>query len=155
MTAAEIDICANVPWIVKQISVLDAVNWIYQAKKKILLETVKNCFLKPGFPRHASSDTKVLQWTNIHAIYDLYDIAANYSRCKVIEEMENNDVGKERELKIKIRIFGEAVPISSDFQEFAALKNVLERLKLMQYAKELILQRSLMKKSPQRTLKYT
>jgi hypothetical protein len=44
--------------LVKQINVLDAVNWIHHAKKKNLPETVKKCFLKAGFPAHASADTQ-------------------------------------------------------------------------------------------------
>jgi hypothetical protein len=45
--------------LVKQINVLDAVNWIHLAKKKILPETVKKCcFLKAAFPAHALADTE-------------------------------------------------------------------------------------------------
>jgi hypothetical protein len=66
-----------------------------------------------------------------------------------MEEMD--DDSNERELKI--RTFGEALYVVSDLQEFAASKNVPELLELMQDAKEIILQRYLVKKSQQCTLK--
>ena len=78
------------------------------------------------------------------------DIAAKNSRCEVMEEMDDNDEGNERELKI--RTFGKALSVVSDLQEFAASKNVPKLLELMQDAKEII-QRSLVKKSRQCTLK--
>ena len=65
-----------------------------------------------------------------------------------MEEMDDDDEGNERELKI--RTFG-ALSVVSDLQEFAASKNVPELLELMQDAK--IIQRSLVKKSRQCTLK--
>ena len=78
-------------------------------------------------------------------------IAAENSRCEVMEEVDDDDdVGNERELKI--RTFEEALSVVSDLQEFAASKNVPELLKLMQDAKETI-QRSLVKNSRQCTLK--
>lgn len=176
---AKINTCTNVSQLVKQINVLDAVNWIHQAKKKILPETVKKCFLKAGFPAHASADTQDVTVENLQAISDLCkqgnlpdnaedvvnfdnelattediqsaaDIAAENSRCEVMEEMDDDDEGNERELKI--RTFGEALSVVSDLQEFAASKNVPELLELMQDAKEII-QRSLVKKSRQCTLK--
>jgi hypothetical protein len=165
--------------LVKQINVLDGVNWIHQAKKKILPETVKKCFLKAGLPAHASADTQDVTVENLQAISDLckqgnlpdnaedvvnFDnelattediqsaavIAAENSRCEVMEEMDDDDEGNERELKICT--FGEALSVVSDLQEFAASKNVPELLELMQDAKEII-QRSLVKKSRQCTLK--
>ena len=79
------------------------------------------------------------------------DIAAEGSRCEVMEEMDDDDdEGNERELKIST--FGEALSVVSDLQEFAASKNVPELLELMQDAKEII-QRSLVKKSRQCALK--
>ena len=76
------------------------------------------------------------------------DIAAEGSRCEVMEEMDDDDdEGNERELKIST--FGEALSVVSDLQEFAASKNVPE---LLENAKEII-QRSLVKKSRQCTLK--
>ena len=75
------------------------------------------------------------------------DIAAENSRCEVMEEMDDDDEGE-----LKIRTFGEALSVVSDLQEFAASKNVPELLELMQDAKEII-QRSLVKKSRQCTLK--
>ena len=139
---------------------------------------MKKCFLKAGFPAHASVDTQDVTVENLQAISDLCkqvnlpdnaedvvnfdnelattediqsaaDIAAENSRCEVMEEMD--DEGNERELKI--RTFGEALSVVSDLQEFAASKNVPELLELMQDAKEIILQRSLVKKSRQCTLK--
>ena len=77
------------------------------------------------------------------------DIAVENSCCEVMKEMDN-DLGNERELKI--RTFGEALSVVSDLQEFAASKNVPELLELMQDAKEII-QRSLVKKSQQCILK--
>jgi hypothetical protein len=68
-----------------------------------------------------------------------------------VEEMDDDDDGNERELKI--RTFGEALSVVSDLQEFAAFKNVPELLELMQDAKEIILQSYLVKKSRQCTLK--
>ena len=73
-----------------------------------------------------------------------------------MEEMDDDhddddDEGNERELKIST--FGEALSVVSDLQEFAASKNVPELLQLMQDAKEIILQCSLVKKSRQCTLK--
>jgi hypothetical protein len=70
------------------------------------------------------------------------DIAAENSRCEVMEEMDD----------LKIRTFGEALSVVSDLQEFAASKNVPELLELMQDTKEIIL-RYLVKKSRQCTLK--
>ena len=64
--------------------------------------------------------------------------------------MDDDEEGKERELKI--RTFGEARSVVSDFQEFAASKNIPEFLELMQDAKGII-QRSLVKKSRQWILK--
>lgn len=177
---AKINTCTNVSQLVKQINVLDAVNWIHQAKKKILPETVKKCFLKAGFPAQASADTQDVTVENLQEISVLCkqgnlpdeaedvvnfdnelattediqsaaDIAAENSRCEVMEEMDDDDdEGNERELKI--RTFGEALSVVSDLQEFAASKNVPELLELMQDAKEII-QRSLVKKSRQCTLK--
>jgi hypothetical protein len=170
---AKINTCTSVSQLVKQINVLDAVNWIHQAKKNILPETAKKCFLKAGFPAHASADTQDITVENLQAISDLCrqgnladkaedvvnfdnefattedmqsaaDIAAENSRCEVMEKMDDDDEGNERELKI--RTFGEALPVVSDPQEFAASKNVPELLELMQDVKEII-QRSLVKKS--------
>ena len=67
-----------------------------------------------------------------------------------MEEMDDDDKGNERELKI--RTFGEALPVVSDLQEFAASKNIPKLLESMQDAKDII-QRSLVKKSRQCTLK--
>jgi ribosomal protein S6 len=135
------------------------------------------CFLKAGFPAHASADTQDITVENLQAISDLCkqrnlpdnaeyvvifdnelattediqsaaDIAAKNSRCEVMEEMDD-DEGIEWELKI--RTFGEALYVVSD-QEFTASKNVPELLELMQDAKEII-QHSLVKKSRQYTLK--
>ena len=78
------------------------------------------------------------------------EIASENSRCEVMKEMDDNDEGNERELKI--RTFGEALSVVSDRQEFAASKNVPELLELMQEAKEII-QRSFVKKSRHCTLK--
>jgi hypothetical protein len=64
------------------------------------------------------------------------DIAAENSRCEVMEEMDDDDEGNERELKIGN--FGEALSVVSDLQEFAASKNVPELLELMQDAKKII-----------------
>src|SRR5215510_291603 len=127
---AKIKTCTSVSQLVKQINVLDAVNWIDQAKKKILPETVKKCFLKAGFPAHASADTQDVTVENLQAISDLCkqgnlpdnaedvvnfdnelattediqsaaDIAAENSRCEVMEEMDDDDdEGNGRELKI-------------------------------------------------------
>jgi Ran GTPase-activating protein (RanGAP) involved in mRNA processing and transport len=58
------------------------------------------------------------------------DIAAENSRCEVMEEMDDDDEGNERELTL--RTFGEALSVVSDLQEFAASKNVPELLELMQ-----------------------
>ena len=62
---AKINTCTNVSQLVKQINVLDAVNWIHQAKKKILPKTVKKCFLKPGFPAQALADTQEVTVENL------------------------------------------------------------------------------------------
>jgi len=134
---------------------------------------VKKCFLKAGFYAHASADTQDVTVENLQAIYDLCkqgnlpdnaedvvnfdnelattediqsaaDTAAENSRCEVMKEMDDDNEGKERELKI--RTFGEALSVVSDLQEFAVSKNVPEFLELMQDAKEII-QRSLVKKS--------
>ena len=79
------------------------------------------------------------------------DIAAENSSFEVMKGMgDDDDEGNERELKI--RTLGEALSVVSDLQEFAASKNVPELLELMQDAKEII-QRSLVKKSRQCTLK--
>jgi hypothetical protein len=78
------------------------------------------------------------------------DIAAENSRREVMEEMDDDDEGKERELKI--RNFGKALSVVSDLQEFAASKNIPELLELMQDAKEII-RRFLVRKSRQCTLK--
>ena len=67
-----------------------------------------------------------------------------------MKEMDDNDEGNKRELKI--RTLGEALSVVSDLQEFAASKNIPELLELMQDAKE-IMQHSLVKKSRQCTLK--
>ena len=67
-----------------------------------------------------------------------------------MKEMDDDDKGNERELKI--RTFGEALSVVSDLQRFAASKNVPELLALMQDAKEII-QCSLVKKSRQCILK--
>jgi len=103
---------------------------------------VKKCFLKAGFPAHASADTQDVTVENLQAISDLRkqgnlpdnaedvvnfdselattediqsaaDIAAENSRCEVMKEMD--DEGNERELKI--RTFGEALSVVSDLQE--------------------------------------
>jgi len=140
---------------------------------------VKKCFLKAGFPAHALADTQDVTLENLQAISDLCkqgnlpdnaedvvnfdnelattgdiqsaaDIAAENSRCEVMEEMDEDDKGNKRELKI--RTFGEALSVVSDLQEFSASKNVPELLELMQDAKEII-QCSLVKKSRQCTLK--
>ena len=50
---------------------LDAVNWIHQAKKKILPATVMKCFLNAGFPAHASGDTQDVAMENLQTIADL------------------------------------------------------------------------------------
>jgi len=67
-----------------------------------------------------------------------------------MKEMDDDDKGNERELKI--RIFGEALSVVSGLQEVAASKNIPELLELMQNAKEII-QHSLVKKSQQCILK--
>ena len=67
-----------------------------------------------------------------------------------MKEMDDDDDGNERELKI--RTFGEALSVVSDLQEFAASKKFPGLLELMQDAKEII-QRSLVKKSRQCILK--
>ena len=83
-------------------------------EEKILPETVKKCFLKAGFPAHASADTQDVTVENLQAISDLCkqgnlpdnaedvvnfdnelattediqsaaDIAAENSRCDVME----------------------------------------------------------------------
>ena len=54
---AKISTCSNVSELAKQVNVLDAVNWIHQAKKKILPETVMKCFVKAGFPTQPPRDT--------------------------------------------------------------------------------------------------
>lgn len=180
---AKINTSTNVSQLVKQINVLDAVNWIHQAKKKILPETVKKCFLKAGFPAQASADTQDATVENLQEIPVLCkqgrnlpdeaedvanfdnelataediqsaaDIAAENSRCEVMEEMDDDDDDDEcNERELKIRTFGEALSVVSDLQEFAASKNVPELLELMQDAKEII-QRSRVKKSRQCTLK--
>ena len=113
---------------------------------------MKKCFLKAGFPAHASADTQDVTVENLQAISDLCkqgnlpdkaedvvnfdnelatteniqsaaDIAVENSSCEVMKEMD--DEGNERELKI--RTFG-ALSVVSDLQEFAASKNVLELL---------------------------
>jgi len=139
---AKINTCTNVSKFLKQINVLDAVNWIHQAKKRILPETVEKCFLKAGFPAHASADTQDVTVENLQAISDLCkqgnlpdnaedvvnfdnelattediqsaaDIAVENSRCEVMNEMDDDDdEGNERELKI--RNFGEALSVVSD-----------------------------------------
>jgi len=173
----KINTCTNVSQLLKQINVLDAVNWIHQAKKKILPETVKKCFLQAGFPAHASADTQDVTVENLQAISDLCkqgnlpdnaedvvhfdnelattediqsaaDIAAENSRCEVMKEMDDDGNGRE----LKIRTFGEALSVVSDLQEFGASKNVQELRELMQDAKEII-QCSLVKKSRQCILK--
>ena len=68
---AKINTCTNISQLVKQFYVLDAVNWIHQAKKRILPETVKNCFLKADFPANASADTQDVTVENLQAISDL------------------------------------------------------------------------------------
>lgn len=142
---------------------------------------MKKCFLKAGFPAHASADTQDVTVENLQAISDLCkqgnlpdnaedvvnfdnelattediqsaaDIAAENSRCEVMEEMDDDDDDEGNERELKIRTFGEALSVVSDLQEFAASKNVPELLELMQDAKEII-QRSLVKKSRQCTLK--
>jgi len=135
---------------------------------------VKKCFLKAGFPAHASADAQDVTVENLQAssglckqgnlpdkaedvvnfdnqlattedIQSAADIAVENSRCEVMKEMDDDDdEGNERELKI--RNSGEALSVVSDLQEFAASKNVPELVELMQDAKEII-QRSLVKKS--------
>jgi len=50
------------------------------------------------------------------------DIAPENRRCEVMKEMDDDDEGNERELKL--RTFGEALSVVCDLQEFAASKNV-------------------------------
>ena len=136
---------------------------------------MRKCFLKAGFPAHASADTQDVTVENLQAISDLCkqgnlpdnaedvvnfdnelatnedirsaaDIAAENSRCEVMKEMNDDDDDEGNERELKIRNSGEALSVGSDLQEFAASKNVPELVELMQDAKEII-QRSLVKKS--------
>jgi hypothetical protein len=70
-----------------------------------------------------------------------------------MEEKDDDDYYKGNERELKIRTFGEALCVVSDLQEFSSSKNVPELLELMQDAKDIILQRYLVKKSRQCTLK--
>ena len=70
-----------------------------------------------------------------------------------MEETDDDDDDEDNERELKIRTFGETISVVSDLQEFAASKNVPELLVLMHDAKEIILQRSLVKKSRQYTFK--
>ena len=101
---------------------------------------MKKCFLKAGFPAQASADTQDVTVENLQEISVLCkqgnlpdeaedvvnfdnelamtediqsaaDIAAENSRCEVMEEMDDEDEGNERELKI--RTFGEALSVVS------------------------------------------
>ena len=70
-------------------AVLDAVNWIHQAKKKILPETVKKCFLKTGFPAHGSADTQDVTVENLQAISDLCKQGNMPDKAKDVVNFDN------------------------------------------------------------------
>lgn len=68
LLVAKISICSSVSELIKQFSVLDDVNWIHQAKKKVLPETVKKCFHKAGFPAKMTPDTQDVVVENLKEI---------------------------------------------------------------------------------------
>ena len=136
------------------------------------------CFVKAGFPTQPPRDTSDVGVENLKEIKELCmqgnlpveaedfvnfdselattediqsasDITMGGNVSEVIEESDDNEV-EDRELTV--RTFREALSAVSDVQEFAATKNVPELKKLMQDANE-ILQRSLVRKSRQCTLK--
>src|SRR5215470_2623208 len=80
---AKMNTCTSVSQLVKQINVLVAVNWIHQAKKKILPERVKKCFLKAGFPAHASADTQDVTVEN----YRQFLISVSKEICQIMLKM--------------------------------------------------------------------
>jgi hypothetical protein len=55
----------------RSVSVLDAVNWIELAVKKIKAETVKKCFAKAGFEESDMADNMEEASENIAAISNL------------------------------------------------------------------------------------
>jgi hypothetical protein len=56
----------------RSVSVLDAVNWIRLAVKKIKAETVKKCFAKAGFGESDVADNLEEASENIAAISNLW-----------------------------------------------------------------------------------
>jgi hypothetical protein len=55
----------------RSVSVLDAVNWIKLAVKKITAETVEKCFAKAGFGESAVADNLEEESENIAAVSNL------------------------------------------------------------------------------------
>jgi hypothetical protein len=168
-----ISTCSSVSELIKQVNVLDAVNWICQAKKKILPETVKKCSVKAGFPAQASPDTQDIAVQNLKEIVDLCmqgkmsfeaedvvnfdDGLATTEGIQSVADIaskntEELDDGKCEEMELNIRTFGEALSAVCGLQECAAPQNVPELMELFQDAKDII-QRSLVKKSRQCTIK--
>ena len=170
---AKISTCSNVSELAKQVNVLDAVNWIHQAKKKILPETVMKCFVKAGFPTQPPRDTSDVGVENLKEIKELcmqgnLPVEAEDSELattediqsasditmggNVSEDIEESDDDEDEERELTVCTFRKALSAVSDVQEFAAAKNVPELMELMQDTKE-ILQHSLVRKSRQCTLK--
>jgi hypothetical protein len=113
------------------------------------LQAISDLCMQGNLPDNAEDVNFDNELATTEDIQSAADIAAENSRCEVMDEMDDNE-GKERELKI--RTFGEALTVVNDLQEFAASKNVPELLELIQDAKEII-HSFLVKKSRQCTLK--
>ena len=58
MLLTKLDKSQNVSQLTKKINVLDAINWLAQARRKVMAKSIHGCFVKAGFSiqEHDASD---------------------------------------------------------------------------------------------------
>ncbi|RZF32775.1 hypothetical protein LSTR_LSTR013115 [Laodelphax striatellus] len=152
----------------EEISVLDAVYWIYRASKSIHPETVKKCFVKAGFPciEHFNEDADTaktveeianlcrrgdvsLEVDSLISFDNELSTEEGLHRATEIVPKELNDGAEEDEdgensetnedkKEIKIESFSEALSAVDDLQEFAAFKNCKKLMEVIQDVKDLL-----------------
>ncbi|GJQ86962.1 hypothetical protein Trydic_g5176 [Trypoxylus dichotomus] len=148
----------------REINVLDAVNWINQAVKKIHPELVKNCFISVGLCGNEPFKIYDRSVENLNEIFELCtvgglrdsgeDIMAFDGNLELIEDALETGVKEEDRIKdeldeqdgyvenpkeIQIGSYEDALTVVDGLQEFAAIENHAKLMELLGEVKELIL----------------